>query len=84
MTDEEERAEFRKMMCQMRDDLKTVKEIVIAWNNIKGFVQIVKTINSVLWVTFKICAVIAAILTAIYLYGKTGHWTWPTNHGGGS
>ena len=72
-----QRAEDREVLLQLRDDVKAVKEIVTAWNNIKGFVQTVKAINKFLWVTTKIIAVIAAGMFAIYLFGKTGNWTWP-------
>lgn len=72
-----QREEDRKLLKQMRDDLRAVKEIVTTWNNIKGFVQTVKAINSTIWFIAKIVAVLSAILMAFYLFGKTGQWTWP-------
>lgn len=72
-----QREEDRTVLLQMRDDVKAVREIVTAWNNIKGFVQTVRAINSTIWFIAKIITVISAIAMAIYLFGKTGHWIWP-------
>lgn len=77
-----QREEDRALMLRISDDLTAVKEIVTAWNNIKGFVETIKAINRTIWFIVKITAVIAALSTAIYLYGKTGHWTWPNDHTG--
>ena len=71
------RKDDHKILLQMHDDIKAVREIVTAWNNIKGFVQTVKAINSTIWFVAKIVAWLAVIAMALYLFGKTGKWVWP-------
>ena len=69
----------RSVLTEMRNDLKDVKEIVTAWNNFRGFANTWKAINSFVWFIAKAGAVIAAVIFAIYMFGKTGHWIWPVN-----
>lgn len=73
-------ADVRSMMSelgsdvrQMRQDLETVREVLLAYNNVKGFLSTVRFIGVVL----KVLATIGAIAAAIWYFGKTGQWTWP-------
>nr|PZN71014.1 MAG: hypothetical protein DIU57_21465 [Pseudomonadota bacterium] len=73
-------AELRRDVSQMRgqldrvaDDLSQVKEIVVAWDSIKGFVAVVKASSKVLGFLLKV----AAVVGALWLFAKTGEWKWP-------
>lgn len=65
------------LLQEMHQDLKTVKDVVVAWNNMQGFVRTIRAVSSFVLVFVKIAGFISALVLAIYLFGKTGTWMWP-------
>ncbi len=60
-------------LVSIESDTKRTLEIIEAWNNAKGFVNVVRGISAtirVLWWPF-------VLIAAIVVFLKTGNWQWP-------
>lgn len=62
--------EIREHVAVMRQDMATVKEIVVAWNNVKGFVTTIQVLAKI----GTVCVRVAAFLGLVYMAGKLGEW----------
>lgn len=60
---------FHERLTPLENDVKRIREIVEAWDNAKGFVNVIKAFSAML----KILAVPFAILMAIWYLITTGH-----------
>lgn len=64
---------IREDLAEVKAAVLTMKEIIEAWNDAKGFVRTIKLIGEV----FKWVAKVAAAIGAVWLLVKTGQWIKP-------
>lgn len=68
-------AELRQLIqVQMQEQarqLAEIKELLVTWNNIKGFVKTMR----MLAVVGKVVGWVVGVAAALYMLGKTGSWT---------
>lgn len=67
-------ARLETVVPGMAEDARTTREIVEAWNRVKGFGAVIKFTSSAL----KVLWPFVALLIAIVMFAKTGHWSWPS------
>lgn len=76
---QQQRTDDNRILHDLHKDVKAVKEIVTAWNNLKGFMAVMGFVRTLV----KICLWIAAIILAIYIFVKTGKLVLPDIGGNG-
>ena len=55
---------------EMHEDVREIKEMLVAWNSVKGFVLTMKLAGT----TIQFLAKVALITGALWIAIKTGHW----------
>lgn len=64
---------LRSDMAEVKEAVLSMKEIIGAWNDAKGFVKTIRTIGNVLRWT----ALVGATIGAFWLFIRTGQWIKP-------
>lgn len=64
---------LRSDMSEVKEAVLSMKEIIDAWNDAKGFVRTIRTIGNIIRWT----ALIGATIGAFWMFLRTGHWLKP-------